>query len=1244
MNLPADDLPPHTLAPHDDPAPSPAPAPAPAATPPALSHAPPTPPTTSGDDDQADTSSDPPSQHLGMDTTGDELPDGRVAPPQDKDADPEPEIGPQPAQHRIKEEGEVSLDHINGQSDLFEHANAQYLGAVDGSGVMTDDGQTWICDDGQDLKRVYELVGTRWVDKGTAFCFGQFAEETNEALLIARSERNYNIIILSTTIRSSDVYQRQQETLIVWTEPDGVDYALSFQDAEGCSEVWNFILEVQRHMNSVESLPSTISSSPLLDAETSVTTASIIRSGHLPTPTLGIIGEIERAIKSLTRTAPMKDRICEYIQQEDYIKALINVLQIAEELESLENLHALCSLMQTILMLNDHGMYEHIMDDELFYGVVGMLEYDPDFPDHKANYREFLHEQSHFHQPIPIREPSVQRKVHNAYRLQFLKDVVLARAIDDSTFNVIHSCILFNQIDIISYVQHDPHFLRDLISLFVDEVIFFPKKPPPSQQAPPQGHLPPNQIIISLNGGADDDMDVDPKHEEPGSSSSSSSASSSSASPSLSRPFVNSSEAYKELRQYYQQHYSFAPRHDLSEADINLRREVIILLQQLCVMGKNVQLPARLALFRNLVDRGIIFAVQWAISLPDKEEASKSMISAGGEVLSTLLDHDLNGVRSHVIKHVDAIERERGAKKKYAEKGETLLDVMCRIMATTKDMAVQSQIGDALKTWLEVPPAPPPPPPAEANGPGGAPEGSTPPKAVAKKEGDTERFLDYFYKTCASVLFKPLMELPEWKNVRDPILPLYREEANRFTYLADLLHSFLAQHGFRSQLFCLTSSILGRIASLLKAKDKHLRHSAFRIYRFLLRHNSPVSTNLTNMMIKLDVFRPILELTLQESRRDNLLSCSCHELFDSMRRENVKELIKFCMTTHEDLIRKLAKTPLGGQRFELFIKRYEINCQPPPPESPQSDRTDARAWSGPSRGMVDDAEEDYFNGDDTDEEINTVTISSRWQKSVAPQLSIPVNTRIKQRRTRHVRSSTPSRPPSIQKQPLGALLDYDDEDEESSSSPESSTEALKNVLAPSPELFGSNAASTSTPPGQASEEEDEEDLLLESLVSPSISSASSSASPKSQSRSTTPSPSPSLKAKILSSLTLPTPPRMGEKRRREEEEEEDGLERLRKSKKTTSASGGAVPKLGLKSDSATPSTTTTTSSTNNSSNVNTTTIKSKGVNPGKTGDDPPPNTNRGWRVKVGGASWMNKLAPQKSPVTSQPGAKDADTG
>lgn len=118
--------------------------------------------------------------------------------------------------------------------------------------------------------KVYELVGSRWVDQGTAYCAGQL-DDANQAYLVARSELDFNKIILSTAIRSNDVYQRQQgvlhphedlatysspilarptESLIVWTEPNGADYALSFQDAEGCAEVWNFIIEVQRHLNS----------------------------------------------------------------------------------------------------------------------------------------------------------------------------------------------------------------------------------------------------------------------------------------------------------------------------------------------------------------------------------------------------------------------------------------------------------------------------------------------------------------------------------------------------------------------------------------------------------------------------------------------------------------------------------------------------------------------------------------------------------------------------------------------------------------------------------------------------------------------------------------------------------------------------------------------------------------------------------------------------------------------------------
>ncbi len=39
-------------------------------------------------------------------------------------------------------------------------------------------------------------------------------------------------------------YQKQQETLIVWSEGDNFDLALSFQEKAGCDEIWEKICSV----------------------------------------------------------------------------------------------------------------------------------------------------------------------------------------------------------------------------------------------------------------------------------------------------------------------------------------------------------------------------------------------------------------------------------------------------------------------------------------------------------------------------------------------------------------------------------------------------------------------------------------------------------------------------------------------------------------------------------------------------------------------------------------------------------------------------------------------------------------------------------------------------------------------------------------------------------------------------------------------------------------------------------------
>jgi len=91
---------------------------------------------------------------------------------------------------------------------------------------------------------------------------------------------------------------------------------------------------------------------------------------------------------------------------------------------------------------------------------------DPDFPSHKANHRQFLSDTSKFKEVVPIKDPEIKKKIHWTYRLQYLKDVVLARILDDPTFSVLNSLIFFNQVDILQHLQSNQAFLKELFSIF----------------------------------------------------------------------------------------------------------------------------------------------------------------------------------------------------------------------------------------------------------------------------------------------------------------------------------------------------------------------------------------------------------------------------------------------------------------------------------------------------------------------------------------------------------------------------------------------------------------------------------------------------------------------------------------------------------------------------------------------------------------------------------------------------------
>jgi protein phosphatase-4 regulatory subunit 3 len=99
--------------------------------------------------------------------------------------------------------------------------------------------------------KVYELdAASNWVDKGTGTASVEWVEAKESSCIIIKPEdQSTEGLLMNSSIRQDfDTYSRQQDTLIVWTEPDGVDLALSFQDINGCNEIWATILETQKRM------------------------------------------------------------------------------------------------------------------------------------------------------------------------------------------------------------------------------------------------------------------------------------------------------------------------------------------------------------------------------------------------------------------------------------------------------------------------------------------------------------------------------------------------------------------------------------------------------------------------------------------------------------------------------------------------------------------------------------------------------------------------------------------------------------------------------------------------------------------------------------------------------------------------------------------------------------------------------------------------------------------------------------
>uniref|UniRef100_A0A0A1XG11 Serine/threonine-protein phosphatase 4 regulatory subunit 3 n=1 Tax=Zeugodacus cucurbitae TaxID=28588 RepID=A0A0A1XG11_ZEUCU len=315
--------------------------------------------------------------------------------------------------------------------------------------------------------KLYALNAERqWDDRGTGHVSSNYVDRLKGISLLVRAESDGSLL-LESKIQPDTAYQKQQDTLIVWSEGDNFDLALSFQEKAGCDEIWEKICQVQGKDPSVEITQDIVEESEDERFEDMSDTAPPI---ELPPCELARLEEISETIQNCLTTPLRKEKLSMALESENYIKKLLNLFHVCEDLDNTEGLHHLFEIFKNIFLLNKNALFEIMFAEDTIFDVVGCLEYDPSSTQPKKH-RQYLKQWAKFREAVPIKNQDLLAKIHQTFRVQYIQDIILPTPsvfVEDNMLNTLSSFIFFNKVEIVTLIQEDERFLVDMFTILTD--------------------------------------------------------------------------------------------------------------------------------------------------------------------------------------------------------------------------------------------------------------------------------------------------------------------------------------------------------------------------------------------------------------------------------------------------------------------------------------------------------------------------------------------------------------------------------------------------------------------------------------------------------------------------------------------------------------------------------------------------------------------------------------------------------
>ncbi|KAH9284376.1 Serine/threonine-protein phosphatase 4 regulatory subunit 3 [Echinococcus granulosus] len=312
--------------------------------------------------------------------------------------------------------------------------------------------------------KLYMLNEERqWDDKGTGHVSALYNDASCICLVVI--SENDGSPLLESKIQPETAYQKQQETLIVWSEGENVDLALSFQEKAGCDDIWEKICSVQGKDPSVEITQDVVDESDDTDdvEAYSLVTNQALQTFELPPCELSRLEEIAEVFSTHLNLIQKRERIVAAVDRSNYVRQLLDLFHKAEDLEDLNSLHFLYDIFRQLILFNKQVLYETLFSDDVILDVIGILEYNPGG---RTRHRDFLRNQANFREALPLHNSKLINKIHQTYRVQYIQDCCLPppSLVDEQSMSDLKSFISSNKMEILSALQEDREIMLRLFT------------------------------------------------------------------------------------------------------------------------------------------------------------------------------------------------------------------------------------------------------------------------------------------------------------------------------------------------------------------------------------------------------------------------------------------------------------------------------------------------------------------------------------------------------------------------------------------------------------------------------------------------------------------------------------------------------------------------------------------------------------------------------------------------------------